>query len=219
VSSIKVLCDEEDDRLLDEACAAKGTTLYGRSKLRLERLLMDALGGTATRLVIIRNPVMYGEDGRGESLLRLLRLADTPYPLPLARLHNRRSVLCVRNLASALSAVIKAPACPEGLYHVHDGPGVTTGEIVEAFREALRRPQRLFSVGDWVPLLARRFPAAAPAARRLYGSLELSDAHFPRTLGWSPVVETRVALRAMARGYAQAKKGREMRRLYLRGSR
>jgi nucleoside-diphosphate-sugar epimerase len=219
ISSIKAVCDEENERLLDEQSETRGTTLYGMSKLRLERQLIEALAGTTTRLVVLRNPVLYGEDGSGESLSRLLRVSDTPYPLPFARTHNRRSVLCVRNLASAVSAVINSTANPEGVYHLHDGSAFGVDEIVNTFRDALARPRRLFSVGHHLPLLARRLPLVGPLARRLYGSLELSDARFRSTIRWLPVVETRTALRARAENYAQAVRGRATSRLFVQSSR
>jgi nucleoside-diphosphate-sugar epimerase len=180
VSSIKALCDEEDDRILIEASEPRPTTLYGQSKLRLEQAVGAALAGSATRLVILRNPVMYG-GSKGGSFQRLVKLANLPLPLPLDGLTNRRSVLAVRNFAAALATIVRAGAASTpGIFHVHDGPPLTTTEIVEALRTALGRPRRLFAVGAAAAAIARRTPLLASVARRVYGSLELSDAHFRR---------------------------------------
>jgi hypothetical protein len=43
-----------------------------------------------------------------------------------------------------------------------------------------------------------RLPLIGPAARRLYGSLEVSDAHFRQTFRWTPIIETKAALAEMA---------------------
>ena len=107
MSSIKAICGEDDTRVLTETCAPAPTSLYGRSKLRLEQTLQQVFEGSATRLIILRNPVMYTEEKAG-SIQRLLILTDTPWPLPLGGLCNRRSLLAVRNLASALVAVLCA---------------------------------------------------------------------------------------------------------------
>jgi nucleoside-diphosphate-sugar epimerase len=197
VSSIKALCDEEDERALTEACASRATTLYGRSKLRLERIMAKALAGSQTRLAIVRNPVMYGS-AKGGSLRRLLRLADSGLPLPLGGLRNRRSLLAVGNFASALGAIVRSPPdAAAGVFHVHDGPALTTTEIMATLRAALGRPRRLFAAGAGAAALARHVPLIGPTARRLYGSLEISDAHFRRTFRWTPVVESRAALAEM----------------------
>lgn len=197
VSSIKALCDEDDSRVLAEASEPRSTTLYGRSKLRLEQAIGIVLEGSATRQVILRNPVMYGES-KGGSLRRLMQVADTPLPLPLGGLANKRSLLAVRNFASMLATVVRAVSNrPRGVFHVHDGPPLSTTEIVETMRTALGRPARLFSVGAIVANIARQTPVLSLVARRLYGSLELSDAHFRRSFDWTPVTDTRIALAEM----------------------
>lgn len=198
VSSIKALCDEDDERVLVETAEPRPTTLYGRSKLRLEQAVAAVFRGSATSCVILRNPVMYSET-KGGSLHRLLQLADTPLPLPLGGVTNKRSLLAVRNFASALAAVVQAgPGRADGIFHVHDGPPLSTTEIVTILRRALGRSARLFPIGAAVAHFAQRTPLLAPAARRLYGSLALSDALFRHTFAWTPPVETKAALAQMA---------------------
>jgi len=198
VSSIKALCDEDDGRVLVEASVPRGTGLYGRSKLRLEQVLAGVLMGSGTRLVIVRNPVMYGA-GKGGSVHRLLKLADTLLPLPLGGLTNRRSMLSVHNFASALAAIFRAGSNgSSGVFHVHDGPALSTTEIVATMRAGLGRPARLFPVGAKGAAVAMQVPVMAATARRLYGSLEVSDAHFRRCFQWTPIVETKTALAEMA---------------------
>lgn len=194
VSSIKAICDEEDERVLVETSEPRPTTLYGQAKLRLERAVGTVLGGSATRLVIVRNPVMYSA-GKNGSVQRLLQLADTPLPLPFGGLANKRSLLAVRNFADALAAVVRAGrATPTGVFHVHDGPPMSTTALVTALRAALGRPARLFPIGSTAASVARCAPVLGAMARRLFGSLELSDAHFRRSFAWAPPLDTRTAL-------------------------
>ena len=141
---------------------------------------------------------MYSETKSG-SLQRLLQLADTPLPLPLGGVSNKRSLLAVPNFASALAAVVQAgPGRASGIFHVQDGPPLSTTEIVMILRAALGRRARLFPLGTAVARLAQRVPLLAPTARRLYGSLALSDVLFRRTFGWTAPVETKAALTHMA---------------------
>lgn len=200
VNSIKALCDEDDDWVLDKTSPSRATSLYGRCKLRLEGTIAAALAGSGTQLVILRNPVMYGPAKAG-SMGRLVRLADTALPLPLGGLTNRRSLLALDNFASARSAIVRPPPQPAGVFHVHHGPALSITEIVAALRAGLGRPRRLFAVNE-AAALARHLPLAGPTARRLYGSLEVSDARFHRTFHWTPPVETRTALAEMAAAHA-----------------
>jgi nucleoside-diphosphate-sugar epimerase len=202
VSSIKALCDEADDRVLVETSASRATTLYGRSKWQLEQRLKAALGGSDTRLVVVRNPVMYGGAKPG-SMSRLVKLVDSPLPLPLAGLANKRSLLAVDNFASALAAVLEAGRdSASGAFHLHDGPALSITEIVETLRRALGRRRRLFGVGVRAADSAAGTPAVGPAVRRLYGSLELSDARFRQCFKWTAAIDSRDALSRMARDVA-----------------
>jgi nucleoside-diphosphate-sugar epimerase len=199
VSSIKALCDEEDDRVLVETSQPRATTPYGRSKWQLEQRLARAFAESDTRLAIVRNPVMYG-GARAGSMGRLLKLVDCGFPLPLGGLTNKRSLLAIDNFAGALAAIVEASGeGANGVFHVHDGPALSTTEIVETLRMALGRPRRLFAVGALAAGIASRAPAIGPAVRRLYGSLELSDARFRQCFEWMPVVDSRQALCEMAR--------------------
>jgi UDP-N-acetyl-alpha-D-quinovosamine dehydrogenase len=208
MSSIKALSDEEDPRVLVETSEPRSTTLYGRSKLCLEDRLARVFLGSDTRCVILRTPVIYGP-GAGGSLRRLLAHVDSPLPLPLGGLTNRRSVLCTRNLASACAAILRPfRSGPSGVFHIHDGPPLSTTDMVATLRHALRRPARLFPPTPLGAGTVRRIPALGPLARRLLGSLELSDTHFCRSFQWQPVRDTRTALAEMAVGYA-AETGRE----------
>jgi len=202
VSSIKALCDEDDGRVLVEASEPRATSLYGRSKSRLEQVIARVLDGSGTQLVIVRNPVMYGA-GTSGSVHRLLKLVDNPVPLPLGGLTNKRSMLALPNFASALAAIARAgPRAASGVFHIHDGPALSTTEIVATLRGALGWPRRLFTVGATAAAVASQVPLFAATAHRLYGSLEVSDAHFRRCFRWTPVVETKAALAEMAKAFS-----------------
>jgi nucleoside-diphosphate-sugar epimerase len=209
LSSIKALSDEEDDRVLVETSQSKAGTLYGLSKLRLEDRIALILEGTPTRHVIVRAPIIYGPDPRG-NMRRLLDHVDTPLPLPLCGLANRRSLLCTRNLASAFAAILHTDRSgPSGVFHIHDGPALSTTDIVTTLRCALGRPARLFPPSALGARAARLLPVVGPIASRLMGSLELCDDLFRRSFHWQPVTETRSALMEMAASYA-AGKGRAL---------
>ena len=200
VSSIKAIADEEDGRVLAEEPEPRGTTLYGRSKLEVERRVVDACAGSATRHIILRPPVLYGEGMRG-SVHRLLKLADSPWPLPLGGLSNRRSLLATHNLASLLAHLARhGAALQRGCYHVHDGTPLSTTQIVAALREGLGRSPRLLPISS-LGRVARHVPGVGPVARRLLGSLEINDARLRQSISWMPPASSQAALVQMARVY------------------
>ena len=92
------------DHVLTEDATAQPTDAYGRSKLAAEQGLAElALDWVALRLVLV-----YGAGVTG-NMAELVRLARTPYPLPLGALRNRRSLLSLDNLVAAIDT-----ACSRG---------------------------------------------------------------------------------------------------------
>jgi nucleoside-diphosphate-sugar epimerase len=197
LSSIKAIANEEDDRVLVETSEAKSATVYGRAKLRLEEIVADTLHRSETQDIIVRSPVTYGRGTYG-SLRRLLTLARTPWPLPLGGLNNRRSLLSIKNLASALAALLNAKDPPRGVFHLQDGPPLSTTEIVRTFRKAMGANERLVAVRPNLVRLLRTAPVTGPVARRLYGSLEVCDDRFRQRFDWTPVEASIAALTDMA---------------------
>ena len=200
VSSIKAIADEADDRVLEEDAEPRSTTLYGRSKLKVEQGVARACAGSATRHIILRPPVLYGEGEQG-SVHRLLKLADTPCSLPLGGLSNRRSLLATSNLASLLAYLVRhASALAGATLHVHDGAPLSTTQIVSALREGLGRSPRLVPASP-LGRAARGLPVVGPVARRLFGSLEVSDARLRQAISWTPPTSSHAALVNMGRIY------------------
>ena len=81
------------------------TDAYGRSKLAAEQgLAATDLDWVALRLVLVYGPGVQG------NMARLAELARSPYPLPLASLKAKRSLLALDNLVEAVAKVLDAPA-------------------------------------------------------------------------------------------------------------
>jgi UDP-glucose 4-epimerase len=95
LSSIRAQSGPSAEHVLTEDLAPKPTDAYGRSKLAAEQGLAElALDWVALRLVLV-----YGAGVKG-NMAELVRLARTPYPLPLGALRSRRSLLSLDKLSS-----------------------------------------------------------------------------------------------------------------------
>ena len=109
--------------------------------------------------------MVYGPGAKG-NLARLLRLADTPWPLPLAAFTGRRSLVSLDNLIRAVAFALAAPVTARQTYLVADPAPVTLPEIVAALRHGLGRSPRLFPRSD----VGVRSAAQAHRTRTTYGS-------------------------------------------------
>lgn len=133
LSSITVLGSASaEGRPFDDASPPNPETPYGASKLAAEEALRDAAASRpGTRLVILRPPLICGPGVKG-NLGSLARLARLPVPLPLGGIRNRRTLLSIGNLVSALAAVLDRPAA--GTYVLGDTTPLSTSDIVRALR-------------------------------------------------------------------------------------
>jgi UDP-glucose 4-epimerase len=182
LSSVKVMGEAtEPGRPFRETDPPLPVDPYGKSKLEAERELARICGGTHTSLTILRPPLVYGP-GVKANFLSLLRAVDRGVPLPFGSIANERSLVSVRNLASA---IVHALSGPGGTYFVSDGENVSTPALMRALGRALGKPVRLVPV----PLRILRALGVVSGRRgaidRLTGSLAI-DTRRIRDTGWAP---------------------------------
>lgn len=202
ISSLRAIAGEHDGRVLDEGSEPRCSSLYGRTKLRLERLVAETFADSPTRAVTLRVPALYGRGGGG-NFRHLMQLAFLNLPLPLGGLTNRRSILSMRNFASAVASVMTHQVSAHGVFVLHDGVPLSTAEIVSIFRDALGLPRRLFSIPGFAARLAMTTPMVNGVGRRIYGSNHVDDRRFRKAFDWTPCEETCAALSEMAQAFAR----------------
>ena len=186
LSSVKVLGESTTGRRpfteLDELAPEDA---YGRSKWEAEQALRALAAETGLEVVIVRCPLVYGP-GVGGNFRSLMRLADSPWPLPFGGIDNARSLVFVGNLVDFLVHVIHAREAGGETFLVSDGADLSTTKLVELLRNAFGRPSRLFrfpwrSVMPFIRLAGRE-----AAVERLLGSLQVDIAKASDILDWQP---------------------------------
>lgn len=204
VSSLKAMCGEDSEICLTEKYTAQPESNYGRAKRLAEKTLIDLFHNLDKQLIILRNPIVHGP-GCSSNINKLLHLADTPLPLPLAGNNGKRSTVGVENFCSAISTVLVNPSNTSGIYLLADDTPLTAGEMVSIFRKALGRPQRLFSLPQsfWQTGLLRK--RLKRFVNRLHKPLIISDSAFREQFAWEPVITTDRSLKLMAEAYIERK--------------
>ena len=193
LSSIRAQCGPAADTVVTEALPPLPTDAYGQSKLAAERGLAELdIDWVALRAVLVYGPGVTG------NMARLIALARSPWPLPVAGLVARRSLLALDNLAAAIDTVLNAPAPLRRAFIVADPQALTIAEMIAAMREGLGRRPNVFPLPQ--ALLRWMLHAAGRdnIYERLSGSL-VADPTALLTLGWSPPRATRAGLAALLR--------------------
>jgi nucleoside-diphosphate-sugar epimerase len=150
---------------------------YAESKARAEEGLRGIAG---LRLAVLRPPLVYGP-GVKANFLALMKAVARGWPLPVASIDNRRSLVFVGNLAAAILACLDK----SGTYLVSDGEALSTPQLCREIGAALGRPARLYA-----------FPLAL-LPRKLAASLEVQDS----ALDWTRPFTRREGLHATAHWY------------------
>lgn len=167
------------------AAAPARATPYQRSKLEAETALREATAGSATLLVMLRPPLVYGPGAPG-NFARLLRLIRAGRPLPLGCVANRRSQLYVGNLADAVASALRAAAAPAGPLALADAEAVSTAELARRIGRACGRPARLLPVPVFLLHLAGTLAGRGAMVDSLTGDLTIDNAAIRQALAWSP---------------------------------
>jgi nucleoside-diphosphate-sugar epimerase len=169
--------------------AAQADDAYGRAKSIAEQALAQLEG---LEPVFLRPPLVYGPRVKA-NFLALMRAVARGWPLPLASIRNRRSLLYVGNLVDAIRHCLEVSIIRKS-YELSDGAPLSTPELCRALGRALGRPARLFP-----------FPAAllrlAPGLARLTESLEVDERAIREELGWRPPFTLEEGLRLTAEWY------------------
>lgn len=192
LSSVRAQSGAAASHVLRETDPAQPSEAYGNAKLKAEEVLrVGQLDWT-----ILRPTLVYGAGAKG-NLASLLRLVDSPWPLPLASFANRRSLLSVENLVAAIRFALGAPVTQREAYLVADPHALTLAEIVAALRRGAGRAPRLFPFPPLLFKAALEVAARGEMWERLGGSLVVDPGKL-MAAGWQPDADTRSALACYA---------------------
>jgi UDP-glucose 4-epimerase len=200
LSSIRAQCGPSAEAVQTEDIPPQPTDAYGRTKLAAEQ----GLAGLDIDWVALRLVVVYGQGVKG-NMAQLARLARLPFPLPLAALDAKRSLLSVDNLVGATATVLAAPQPLRRPLIAADPEPLTLPGMIAALRHGLGQRPGLFSVPAALLHQACRGIGQGELYNRVAGPL-IADASALRRLGWTPTVASDAGLAALMRA-AQPDKG------------
>lgn len=204
VSSIGVNGQRTLGRAFSETDPVAPETPYAVSKWEAESALKQISSRTTLELTVVRPPLVYGPEAPG-NFGRLVSWIRRGRPLPLGRVTgNRRSLVYVGNLASALVACASHAGAANELFLVADDEVVSTAELIERIAVAAGRRPNLWPVPPAILRIAGRARPLA-ALQPLLDSLEVDNRYLRRQLGWKPPFTLDEGLRvALARDQSVA---------------
>ena len=157
---------------------------YGISKWEAENILVDIATKGGMETVILRSPLVYGPHVGG-NFMSLARAVAKRWPLPLSAVTNRRSLIYVGNLASAIATCVSHPNAPGEIFFVSDGETLSTAELAKRMALAAGIRGNIFYCPLWALHTAGVLTGRQQTINRITESLEVDSSKIRRVLNWS----------------------------------
>lgn len=177
---------------------------YAVSKHEAEAGLQALAAASALEVVIVRPPLVYGPGVKG-NFASLVRWVRKGVPLPLAAIHNRRSLVALDNLADFIALCANRKGSPQAagqVFLVADGDDLSTPELLRRVARAYGTRARLVPVPEGWLHMAAGLVGRSAEADRILGSLTVDISKAQAVLGWRPAVTMEQQLREMAKDAA-----------------
>jgi len=123
----------------------------------------------------------------------LMQLARSRFPLPLAGVHARRSLLAVENLSAAVATVLTAAGPLRRAFIVADREALTVAEIIAAMRHGLGRKPNVFPLPTALLELLLRVMGGKEVYQRIARPLVVDSAAL-LSFNWTPPLTTPIGL-------------------------
>ncbi len=167
---------------------------YGISKWQAEQVLHKIAHDTGMQIVIIRPPLVYGA-GVKANFAALLRAVRQGWPLPVASINNRRSLVALDNLVNFTLLCATHAHAANQTFLISDGHDLSTCDLVRGLANAAGVPTRLVPVPVWVLKSGSVLLGKGAAMQRLCGNLQIDISKARRLLGWTPAIDVNEGLR------------------------
>lgn len=195
ISSVKVNGEStEPDRPFTEADISNPQDPYGVSKHEAEQGLRQLAEDTGMEVVIIRPPLVYGP-GVKANFAALMLAVQRGWPLPLAAVHNQRSLMALDNLVDFIVTCVSHPQAANQTFLVSDGHDLSTNQLVRGMARAAGVPARLLPVPVWALQAGASLLGKGDAVQRLCSNLQVDISKGRSLLCWVPPVSVEEGLR------------------------
>lgn len=213
LSSIKVNGEKTENNPFTANDMPSPTDAYAKSKVEAENELHVISRERNLDIVIIRPPLVYGPGVRG-NYLRLLNLVNKGIPLPLANIHNKRSMVSLDNICDLLINCLKNQNAAGKTFLVSDGIDWSTPDLIRKLAYYMGVPAYLFPIPQFLLDLAGQLTGKKGVIDRLCDSLVVDINDTRNHLGWSPPQTIEEGVRQTVEWYLHNKKADQVKGIH-----
>tara|TARA_B110000908_G_scaffold80909_1_gene96961 strand:- start:13339 stop:14289 length:951 start_codon:yes stop_codon:yes gene_type:complete len=170
---------------------------YGLSKMEAEIGLRQISEKTGLEVVIIRPPLVYGPNVKG-NFSTMKQWVSYGIPLPFGNIQNTRSLVALDNLIHLLELCVVHPSAANRTFLVSDCDNVSTTVLLLRLSKSMGKKLLLLRIPVFWLILGAKLIGKKEISNRLFESLEIDVSETQRVLGWQPVISMEKALEQMA---------------------
>jgi len=185
ISSIGVNGNKTDTNPFNESSIANPHADYSISKYEAEIELAKLSNELGFELVIIRPPLVYGENAPG-NFKSLYNLANKGVPLPFGLANNSRSFVSVMNLCDFIALCVIHPMAANELFLVCDDEVISTKQLIKIIWQAKNINSFLLPIPVFIFKFLFKILGRSAMSVQLFDNLVVDNSKAKRLLGWSP---------------------------------
>jgi nucleoside-diphosphate-sugar epimerase len=184
VSTIGVNGVATQDKPFQDGDVPNPTEPYAISKWEAEQTLSALASRGATELVVVRPTLIYGPWAKG-NFLRLMRLVNSGWPLPLGAVTATRSILSLTNLCDLLVRCTHHRAAAGQIFLAADRKPIPTRDLIITIANLMKRRARLVRIAPRILTRIGQLSGFGAEIDRLTASLEVDSSRARKLLDWN----------------------------------
>lgn len=201
ISSIGVLGEYTTTEPFSDFTYPKPVSPYAISKLHAEIALKTISERTSIPYLILRPPLVYGENCPG-NLARLIKLTRIAPFIPLGSLHSRRSFISVRHLVDMIIKSALSDSIFNDHYVLSDSVDLSLPDVLLSLLRGLGKSHRsLIKVNPRALSFAAHVVGKHRAYNQLASDLVIDSSRFRRAANWQPFTDPYTELERTARSF------------------
>ncbi len=186
LSTIKVNGEETFDKKFYADDTPRPTDPYGQSKARAETGLQKIARLTKMDIVIIRPPLVYGPNPKG-NLNKLALNILNGLPLPFGAVDfNFRSMVYVGNLVNFITVCAEHEQAKNQIFLISDDDDMSTLILIKKVSKALGKSPKLIKIPENILRILFKLLGRQEYICRLLGNLRVDILKNKRLLDWQP---------------------------------
>jgi nucleoside-diphosphate-sugar epimerase len=158
---------------------------YAISKFEAEEELKKLAKNMSFELVIIRPPLVYGENAPG-NFKNLLNLILKGLPLPFGMVNNSRSFVSVNNLCDFIALSTIHPKAANELFLISDDQNISTKKLIKTVWQARNINSFLIPIPIFIFRFIFKSISRESMSTQLFDNLEVDNSKAKKLLGWAP---------------------------------